>query len=403
MSKNNLNLHNIRVARYKLASEKRPYLATALWALQFVESDKALSGDTPTMGVDKYWRCYYHPKLDWDVEGFVTVLYHEVWHLLRGHHQRAERFKEGLGVDAPLNFHELWNVVGDAEINDDINEEGFKFPIKEVTPTSLKAPDHLTAEEYWEYLLKQAKRVKVPRLGCGSCAGNAQPWEQGTGPQDAPTVGSAEAELIRRQTAKDIQDHVRQRGNVPAGLERWADTVLTPQVNWRRETTHAIRSFIVEAAGMVNYSYSRPARRASIYPDFVMPSLRRPIPRIGCQIDTSGSMSDNNESQAVAEVGGLLRVLGVPVIVYATDASLTRMSNVFSPKQIRLVGGGGTDMRLGFDQALRERPGLDLFITITDCATPWPEKKPPFRSIIIDVTGGTTEVPSWAKVIRIRS
>ena len=46
-------------------------------------------------------------------------------------------------------------------------------------------------------------------------------------------------------------------------------------------------------------------------PEVVLPSLRQPLPRVASSIDTSGSMSDGMLGQALGEVGGVLRSIGI--------------------------------------------------------------------------------------------
>jgi hypothetical protein len=60
-----------------LATRARPYLATALFALHPVESKR-----TPTMAVDRYWRCYVSPAFveRTSVEHLAGVWVHEVAH-----------------------------------------------------------------------------------------------------------------------------------------------------------------------------------------------------------------------------------------------------------------------------------------------------------------------------------
>ncbi len=112
-----------------LLSMQRPYLASALWAMQRVQ----LPG-LGTFAVDRRWRLYYDPEAAaaWSVDEVAGVLYHEVCHLLRAHADRGS----ALGAD-PL----VWNLAADAEINDDLEEEaGVVLPAGAVMPASLGNP-----------------------------------------------------------------------------------------------------------------------------------------------------------------------------------------------------------------------------------------------------------------------
>ena len=113
-------------------------------------------------------------------------------------------------------------------------------------------------------------------------------------------------------------------------------------------------------------------------PDVVLPSLRQPLPKVAMVLDTSGSMSDHMLGQALAEVGGVLRGLGIGRR-HLRDGLLRR-------KGLRRAEGhgreGGTVARRRRDRhgrgarprRPRSSPRPDLVIVLTDGHTPWPSK-----------------------------
>lgn len=64
-----------------------------------------------------------------------------------------------------------------------------------------------------------------------------------------------------------------------------------------------------------------------------------------------------------------------------------------------MLGGGGTDMRVGLQVAAQARPRFDLVITMTDGDTPWPEsppaENPDARYVALLLDGDRTTVPPW--------
>jgi len=78
------------------------------------------------------------------------------------------------------------------------------------------------------------------------------------------------------------------------------------------------------------------------------------------------------------------------------------VARVFDPKQIEkiLAGGGGTDMGIGIDAAMKLKQKPDIIIVLTDGQTPWPNR-PPKAKTIIGLLGGDTDTPKWAKKIII--
>jgi predicted metal-dependent peptidase len=193
------------------------------------------------------------------------------------------------------------------------------------------------------------------------------------------------------------------RGAVPAGWARWAEHVLEPAVDWRRELAAQIRRGAAEVTGRVDFTYRRPSRRQAASPDVVLPSLRQPLPRVAMVIDTSGSMSDRMLGQALAEVGGVLRSLGVArrdLRVLCCDAQAYKSQPVRDLGRVELTGGGGTDVGVGIRAAVEGRPAPDLVLVLTDGFTPWPEPPRGVR-VIVGLMDDRGKTPEWARTVLI--
>lgn len=440
----------LQAARFQ-AVRQWPYLSSALWILMPVEVDPAELRGMNTLAVDKYWRLYYDPVAvaQWNVAELAGVLYHEIGHLLRDHAGRGEQ----------QSAHpEVWNIAGDCEINDDLLAEKVALPGVAVSPKTYGYPDGELVEQYYARLMNDPKVVrrvqlvmsgggpgagdgeadgetpgagsgsgkkaakgqgkgqgKDPQPGqgpsggaCGSCAnGTPQPWELGAPDQANPGVGEGEAEILRVQIANTIAEHASKgRGTVPGQWERWAKQKLKPKVDWRQAIRGMVRAAVADTAGMVNYSYQKPSRRQGSNTGVVMPALRRPEPRVACAIDTSGSMGTAELAQAVAEVGGVLRKLGLRdgVPVFAVDSQVHHSRTVFRLDQVKLVGGGGTDMGEGIAAAYRMKPRPHVCIVLTDGMTPWPALPTPGMGVIAAIvgqhgTGDNWQVPAWIKKV----
>jgi predicted metal-dependent peptidase len=376
-------------ARFRAATD-RPYLASALYALSIVVTTRV-----PTMGVDRAWRCYVNPEFvaAVPVEHLAGVWIHEVAHLLRDHHGRAERLPAGYRDD-PGRV----NVAQDCEINDDLVADGVPLPGDPELPGRYGLPTGRLFEEY-------LRHVPPSPSGAGACGSGAhnvpQPWEVGRGTDG---VSPTEAAAIRRYTAEAVRAHLRTRGTVPAGWRRWADGVLEPTVDWRQALAGSIREAVAWANGAVDYTYRRPSRRSAALPRVVLPSLRRPTPMVAIVVDTSGSMSDGDLAAALAEVTGVLRAVGLRgnrVTVLACDAAVAAVRRVASAEDVELAGGGGTDMRIGIAAALALPVRPDVVVVLTDGFTPWPDRPVPARIIAGLIGAGAPEPPAWLATVRI--
>ncbi|ROT29379.1 VWA-like domain-containing protein [Micromonospora sp. HM5-17] len=397
-----LDRTKLLAARFRAAQE-RPYLATALFSVTVVESRLV-----PTMGVDRRWRCYVSPGFvdRTPVAQLAAVWVHEVAHLLRDHHGRADRLDTGDRLD-----HYRVNVAQDCEINDDLVADRLPLPEGRLEPATFGLPTGLLFEQYLARLPANVRsRVRpglegVPEgggaLDCGSGAhGLARPWEIGA---VGGGVSDVEAGAIRRDTARAIRDHARSRGTVPGGWQRWADEVLEPTVDWRRALTGAVREAAAWASGAVDYTYHRPSRRSAALRGVVLPSLRQPVPRVAVVVDTSGSMGEERLTAALAEISGVLRAVGIGgnrVVVLSCDADVHVVRQVHTVGEVRLVGGGGTDMRVGITEALKSRP--HIVVVLTDGYTPWPEQPLESTRVVVGLIGDDApEPPSWITTIHI--
>ncbi|MBE1491749.1 vWA domain-containing protein [Plantactinospora soyae] len=384
-----LDRTKLLAARFR-AAQDRPYLATALFSLTVVESRQV-----PTMGVDRRWRCYVSPDFvdRLPVPQLAAVWIHEVAHLLRDHHGRADQLS-----DAGRHDHFRVNVAQDCEINDDLLADQLPLPVDRVEPKTFGLPDGLLFEQYLPLLPPSV--VGHEGIDCGSGAhGLGRPWETGS----SGGVSEVEAGAIRRDTAQAVRAHTRSRGTVPAGWARWAADILEPRVDWRRALTGAVREAAAWASGAVDYTYHRPSRRSSAMRTVVLPSLRQPVPRVAIVVDTSGSMGDAQLAAALAEVSGVLRAVGIGgnrVTVLSCDADVHVVRRVHTVGEVQLAGGGGTDMRVGVSHALKVRPHFVL--VLTDGYTPWPDAPLESTRVIAGLIGGNApQPPSWITTIQI--
>jgi predicted metal-dependent peptidase len=189
---------------------------------------------------------------------------------------------------------------------------------------------------------------------------------------------------------------------VPAGWRRWAEAALAgPTIPWRRVLGAAVRRAIAHAAGCWDYAYHRPARRR--VPRVVLPAMRRPLVTVAVVVDTSGSMSEADLEAALAEIKGVIQAAGVArrLLVLACDAAVGATSRVQRADQVTLVGGGGTDLRVGIAAAEASRPRPDVVVVLTDGLTSWPERPGRARLVValIGGSGAARRVPAWATTV----
>ncbi|MET7418882.1 VWA-like domain-containing protein [Dactylosporangium sp. NPDC005555] len=403
-----LDLDKLYTARLH-AAKVRPYLATALFALHVVESRRV-----PTMAVDRRWRCYASPVFVdvTPVEELAGVWVHEVSHLLRDHHGRGDRVAAERDLHGPGERLRM-NIAADCEINDDIYGDGLARPEGAVAAGDLGLGDGQLMEDYLRRFSLGPCTDGLVWLDCGSGAdGLEREWELGDGEDGVRGLRGHELDAVRFRVAEAIK---ARPGDVPKGWRRWAEEAFHPPQAWRDLLGAAVRS-AASAAGGDDYTYGRPARRSAGLPGVVLPSLRRRPPQVSVVIDTSGSVSDAELGSALLEVAAIGRAVGGRrdlVRVLSCDAAAGVAHPLCRAEGIALIGGGGTDLRAGFERALRTAPPPDVVVVLTDGQTPWPTVRPRCRTVVgLFAREGSWDEedpdyipetpPDWAKVVHLK-
>lgn len=407
-----LDGHKLAAARL-MATNHYPYLASAIFASPVLPAP-GLNG----VVIDRWWRVHADPQViaHASVAEIAGELLHLTSHVLRDHAARADE----IGLREPAELHH-WVDAADAEITDDFPTDTARVADR-VAPGDLDLGPGRLAEEYY----RRGSVREGATNDCGSGAHGAIPeWEpppppprpsdpDKSKPSEASSgIAKTEQELLRQKVASDIAqaDHEA----VSPNLREWARSQLEKPVDWRRELAALLRQAISATAGAVDYSYRRPSRRASASHGVIMPSLQQPTVEVAVVCDTSASVSDHMLGQAIVEVDTLLRSHAVrSVRVLSCDDQVQTVEQASRGRELTLLGGGGTDMAIGIDAAMDQRPQPDLLVVLTDGYTPWPSDPPRARTIVgllgaddsSDMIAGTTysspiEPPEWARTVHI--
>ncbi len=386
-----------------------PYLAHALYGLVAVPCV-----DVPRATVDERWRLYINPE--WltaaPVPEIGRELAHLVWHLLADHATRAR--DAGVRRDTARAWRDASDVTVHSTLLPDL-----LVPRGLPSARELRLPPGRPAEECYAVLSRlhlipdsadgpgaRDQEPLGPADGCGSCADGVRRTHELPDDVDAHGgLGVMDARHIRRIVAIEYCEHQKRRGTQPGDAWRWARSVLEPRVPWEPVLARAVRRAVGYAAGRGEYTYTRLSRHRT--PGIVLPGQRRPVPRVALVVDTSASVDDALLTRALGEVDGVLRALGgTAVTVYAVDAAAQSISTVRRAVDVRLGGGGGTDMRVGLAVASAARPRPEVVVILTDGDTPWPASRPAGAAVVIALLGRAGDVlpptPGWAERVECR-
>ena len=396
-----------------MAIKMAPYFQTAMFALR----PRKVGIPLGTLGVTKSGIMYYDPEVfnKWTPAEVAAVLIHEVNHIIRDHADRAEQVGAAQN-NRPTPTSQLWNIAGDCEINDDL--EYFPLPQERVHPDNFDLEEGQVAEWYFNKL--QGKQQQQPPPQCGSCSGAPSEAEQEL--QDAgelPKEGSPEEkneglskarlEQVKDETARQVQEHAKSAGNVPHGLQCWAEARLKPQIDWRKRLAKLVRRACAYKSGAVDYCSTKISRRQwgiGLGPRRpILPAFHQPIPNVVVAIDTSGSMGCNDAlGRALSELDGLLKTLQTSVTILIADCEVSeaRCALRWQDIQEHLTGGGGTSFVPVFEYMLEKSIQPDCLIYMTDGWGNAPATPPPFP-VVWAITNPEGEKPcEWGDCVIVK-
>ena len=139
-------------------------------------------------------------------------------------------------------------------------------------------------------------------------------------------------------------------GHDKSAIERMVEDALAPRVDWKS----ILRSYLVKATQKLN-TFSKPDKRF-ISRGMIMPGPKALDPDklhgVKVCIDTSGSISDEELSIAIAQILQLLRTYKAEAEMIYWDTAVRKVAPFKDKREllrIKPAGGGGTDVSCVFD------------------------------------------------------
>lgn len=398
-----------------LALDKMPYFAPLMYALR-----PMCAPGLGTFAVDAQLRLYidFDATSGWSDALKAQVLLHECMHIFHDHAGQAKLFNI-----APED-RSLWNVAGDAAINDDLRDAGCaEVASMGILPAKIGGVDYETTDYYFDLLKRD--RSRAPEMGdddgCGSVSGgNPVSVEVGGDGDAVPGATETEVARVRITAATQAKDYAASgRGTLPAGITVTIDDVLKPsEVPWRQVMGREVRGAMRATAGSQVETYSRrDARRHNerlLAPSgsgsrIVIPGAVDYHPVMAAVRDTSASMSDAELVEVTTELDAIsrqLRVRGKDFTVLDVDTKVAAIRRYTGRGSVREVSGrGGTNMCAGIEAALKLKPRPTVIVVITDGETGWPAVQPSrkvkFIACIVGprAAAAARDVPSWMRTV----
>jgi predicted metal-dependent peptidase len=372
----------------------QPFFASLLLDLMEVKVGKfpeIFGQNEPTMATNG--------KTIWVDEDFLVkmtlkegafVLAHEIGHAMWQHMQRGKMYMDA-GFEGTRFSPMLWNIAGDYVINDMLVKSGIgKMPKQGLLDAKYEYT--MTVDEVYRDLLEEHGDSGGSDSSDGEDGGSGGDDASGMGDGSGGTLDTHVLEIAEdapsdaewRRGIASAKDAAKAMGAMPAHLERFVDSLLSPKVPWEDK----LRKAMTKKVGKDTTDWSRPHRRRLITQGVIMPTYSGfGAGTIVFAIDTSGSMSEDELKQALGEVDKITTDCNPEkVIVIGCDAHVESVVELQAGDSLvnnipRLGGGGGTSFEPPFEWCEENSVVPDTLVYFTDTGGKFPKHEPPYPVI----------------------
>lgn len=423
----------LSAARTRLIIDK-PFLGALVLRLPLVAGDPQWCRTTATDARKIFYNADYIEQLN--VEETQFVLAHEALHCALSHFARRghrikmrwdlacdyainpllirdglkpppntlrEKSYEGMTAEEIYPFIDEFdnNEPMDDHLYDDESETGENNQGQSDSPPPPDMPDSDDAQKEGEEQSEQSRGNQSPQNdSSGQAGGQAKLSPQEQGAAQPPPLSMQERETLNvqwKQRLAGAAQQAMQAGKLGDEMARLVDFLLQPELPWRNLLAH----FMTQTA-RDDYSYTRPSSRRG--DPAVFPCLRSGQINIYVALDTSGSITESEIEEFIAEIDAIKSLIRARITLLACDAELASdgpwiyesWDEFILPRKI--VGGGGTRFTPVFDWAERQDGRPDLLVYFTDADGQFPQQIPQYP--VLWLVKGKSPVP-WGQRIQL--
>ena len=400
----------LAAARTRLILDK-PFLGALVLRLPMTAADPKWCPTTATDARRFYYNPAYIERLSLAQTQFMLA--HEALHCALSHFARRNH-----------RIRKRWDLACDFAINPLLVKDGLSAPPGAL---NLEVFDGMTAEEIYPALDDNNADEPLDKHlydGDEGDGGSGQrgelPSEGGSGkPPEQPESGEGAGDLVERENqnaappplSAQERDELSNRwqqylasaaqsalqaGKLSGAMARLVDHLLQPQLPWRM-----LLARYMTLSARDDYTYLRPSRREGA---MIFPALRSAQLEVTVALDVSGSVSDQDIGEFLAEIDALKSQVRARITLLACDTELSADSPwrfepwdaLKAPRQF--VGGGGTRFAPVFDWVERQSARPDLLLYFTDAQGAFPPAEPGYP--VIWLVKGKAKVP-WGQRVQL--
>jgi len=384
------NAFGILSNRRRELMNRYPFVAHIAMGLELVPCRDSRMSTAATDGNSIFFDIEFLSTLTKDEQLFVFG--HEVWHNVLQHSMRKEN-----------RDHQLFNIATDIEINQLLEADGFTMPKDGCTYKKYGLPAGLSAEEYYDLLVKNGSRPKYqPQSGGGSQGKDSKSGQQsssngvsgqfddmiydgetaddqsdkkssdkygkvGHDSDYQPKPSKEASERIRELAVAAAQMIERQRGNLPGHIAGVVKNLTEVEVSWQE----MLQQHITKCLG--DKRQWNPPNRRHVWHDSYLQSRRGQKLKIAVGIDTSGSTNPDltkflSELNSLVETFGNYELHMIQCDTKVQDYTLYDDSNRLDVENngVEMHGGGGTELRPIFNYIADNELEVDAVVMFTD-------------------------------------
>jgi len=428
----------ISAARTKLILD-RPFLGALVLRLELQNADPSWCATTGTDAKKFYYNSEYIQSLKGSELQFVLA--HEALHCALSHFARRQhriKHRWDLACDYAINpilldegmtpppgilimseyrdmsAEEIYPLLDDNDLSETMDQHLYDKPDEPKEGGNQSQTDESHQQDTKTDPEPQDQQSDQPQKTQGdSGQASASDEEQATqskqqsNPKLSDPLKSPPAALSPReiealqekwqQRLAGAAQQAQQAGKLSTLISRFIDAEISPTLPWRQLlATH------LNATARDDYSYARPNTRRG--DPAIFPMLKSSQVNALIAVDVSGSISDDELNQCIAEINAIKGQLRARVTVIAIDDKIAPgFPKVFEAwEEISLTepisGSGGTDFRPVFDWQETLDVAADVLIYFTDAQGTFPSQAPAYP--VIWLVKGKAPVP-WGERVQL--
>jgi len=270
----------------------------------------------------------------------------------------------------------LFNIAADYCVNADLIDQHIGDKITTVPILFDAKYKGMAAEEVYEDLFKNAKKINLQDLLDKLLDDHMDGDEDGDGNSD-DAEGTGRPRKLTDEEKKQIKDEITEavisaaqtvsEKNLPGNVRRMIKDITEPKMNWREILQQKFKSNI-----KADYTWMRQSRK-SWHLDAILPGQNNANRiEVAISIDSSGSMQPKMLQDFLAEVRGITEEFeDFKIYLWCIDTEVYNYQ-VFTPDNVHeletyeIMGNGGNAFEENWNFMREQDLNPELFIMFTD-------------------------------------